>query len=273
MRVSVDNSVYALSIFSNAFAAPLRGGAVHAQMTYDKYIVRAVLACLVDILLQLLVQLITGFILAEAVNILALLILEEGRRGGCQAFRCARTHKGYLGILILHNFVARQNLLIVACINKICTVVACTLQRHQLHEAVHAVVKFMVTGNAEVIAQIIHNIDNSQATGQLADRCTLNSIACIHQRYVRRSCQSILFNLRQAVKADIIINTAMYIVSVQNNNVMLQCPRHQRSGNSHRRSHQKQRCFFQEFFHIHHFLPSLYLHYTLKKAKAPYPKG
>lgn len=46
-------------------------------MTYDKYIVRAVLACLVDILLQLLVQFITGFILAEAVNILALLIWKK----------------------------------------------------------------------------------------------------------------------------------------------------------------------------------------------------
>ena len=256
MRMAVDNSVYALSIFSNAFAAPLRSSAVHAQMTYDKYIVRAVLACLVDILLQLLVQLITGFILAEAVNILALLILEEGRRGGCQAFRCARTHKGYLGILILHNFVARQNLLVVACINKICAVIACTLQRHKLQEAVHAIVKFMVTGNAEVITQIIHNIDNCQTTGQLADRCALNSIACIHQRYVRRSCQSILFNLRQTGKTDIIINTAMDIISMQNNNVMLQRPRHQRSRNSHRCSHQKQRCFFPELLHIHHFLPA-----------------
>ena len=273
MRVSVDNSVYALSIFRNAFAAPLRSSAVHAQMTYDKYIARAVLACLINILLQLLVQLITGFILAEAVNILALLILEEGRRRGCQAFRCARTHKCHLGILILHNFVARQNLLVVACINKICAVIACTLQRHQLFEAVHAVVKFMVTGNAEVIAKIIHNVDNCQTTGQLTNRCALNSIACIHQRHVRRSCQGILFNLRQTGKADIIINTAMDIISMQNNNVVLQRPRHQRSGNSHRCSHQKQRCFFQEFFHIHHFLPSLYLHYTLKKTKAPYPKG
>ena len=237
MRVSVDNSVYALSIFRNVFAAPLRGSAVHAQMTYDKYIVRAVLARLINILLQLFVQLAAALILTEAINILSLLILEEGRRRGCQAFRCARTHKGYLGILILHNFVARQNLLIVACINKICTVVACTLQRHQLQEAVHAVVKFMVAGNAEVIAQIIHNIDNCQTTGQLADRCALNSIACIHQRHVRRSCQGILFNLRQTGKADIIINTAMDIISMQNNNVVLQRPRHQRSGNSHRRSH------------------------------------
>ena len=254
--MSVNNSVYALSIFSNAFAAPLRRSTVHPQMTYDKYVVSAILACLVDILLQLLIQLITALILAEAVNILSLLILEEGRRRGCQAFRCACTYKGHLGILILHNFVARQNLLIVACINKVCAVVACTLQRHQLHEAVHAVVKFMVTGNAEVIAQIIHNIDNCQTAGQLADRCALNSIACIHQRYVRRSCQGILFNLRQTGKTDIIINTAMDIISMQNNNVMLQRPRHQRSGNSHRCSHQKQRCFFPELFHIHHFLPA-----------------
>ena len=237
MRVSVDNSIYALSVFSNVFAVPLRGSAVHAQMANDKYIVRAFFARLINILLQLFVQLAAALILTEAINILSLLILEEGRRRGCQAFRCARTHKGYLGILILHNFVARQNLLIVACINKICTVVACTLQRHQLQEAVHAVVKFMVAGNAEVIAQIIHNIDNCQTTGQLADRCALNSIACIHQRHVRRSCQGILFNLRQTGKADIIINTAMDIISMQNNNVVLQRPRHQRSGNSHRRSH------------------------------------
>lgn len=115
-------------------------------------------------------------------------ILEEGWRRGCQAFRCTCTDKGYFSILILHNLVAGQNLLIVASVNKVSAVVACTLQRRQLHEAVHAIVKFMVTGNAEVVAQIIHNADNSQATGQLTDRCTLDSITCIYQRYVRRSC-------------------------------------------------------------------------------------
>ena len=206
-------------------------------MAYDEYIICAFLASFINILLQLLVQLIAALIFAEAIDILSLLILEEGRRRGRQAFRCACADKGYLGILVLHNLVARQNLLVVACINKISAVVACTLQRHQLQEALHAIVKFMVAGNAEIIAQIIHDADNSQATGKLTNRCALNGITCINQCYVRRSGQGIAFNLRQAVKADIIINTTMDIISMQNNNVMLQCPRHQRSRNRHRRSH------------------------------------
>ena len=201
MRMTVNDAVYAGRVLGDIFTAPLRRRAVHAQMPNYKDIICALLAGRVDIFLQLLIKLL---------------------------------HEGYLLILKLHQLIAGQHLLFRAQIHKVRAVIACLLLRHQLQEACHAIIKFMVAGNAEVIAYCVHNVHYGLACRQLAQRSALNRIACIHQRHVRRLCQRILFQLRQTGKANVIVHAAVNVIRMQNHNIMLQRPSQQRSGKRHR---------------------------------------
>ena len=234
MRMTVNDAVYAGRVLGDIFTAPLRRRAVHAQMPNYKDIICALLAGSVDIFLQLLIKLLAARILAEAVNIFSLSILEKSRRRGGQSLRRRCTDEGHLLILKLHQLIAGQHLLFRAQIHKVRAVIASLLLRHQLQEACHAIIKFMVAGNAEVIAYCVHNVHYGLACRQLAQRSALNRIACIHQRHVRRLCQRILFQLRQTGKANVIVHAAVNVIRMQNHNIMLQRPSQQRSGKRHR---------------------------------------
>ena len=82
------------------------------------------------------------------------------------------------------------------------------------------VVKFMVAEGSEVIAELVHDIDQIFALGQRADDVALHGVAAVDERdVVVRRLHLLLIRGKTGV-ADVVIDGAVHVVGVQDHNVV-----------------------------------------------------
>ena len=211
--MSINNNVDTANIFCYCFATPIRSRASHPQVSNQYYIIGALLAYLVHSFLQASIQSLTTFILAKAVNIIAISILEKGWRTAGQSFRRGRTNKSNLCFTKVHYFVSWQNCFAIS-IQQITAMVTASKLVLQFQETLHSIIKFMITRDGKIITNSIHQTGEHFPIGQLADGRSLNSITCINQGNVRCLRQHILFILGNSCQALVIIYGAVDIVGI-----------------------------------------------------------
>ena len=90
----------------------------------------------------------------------------------------------------------------------------------QLQEARHTVIEFMVAGNDEIIAHGIHDLYDGFAGRQLAERRALNCVAGIYQSHGMSLFLQIFFVLGYFINPQIVGNTAVNIISVQDDDFL-----------------------------------------------------
>ena len=223
MRVPVNKGVYVIGIGSNRAAGPAGNGTVCSQMAYDKYIVRAFLARIIDSFLNRLVNLFTGGIFREPVNKFPVFILEIFRGGGNQCFRRGNPYKSNSLVAKRNDLIRFQNQLTRLDVGKVAGIITAFHPGSQLQETVHIVIEFMITGNRKIIPGCVHDLYDGLPSGQFADRRSLDRVAGIHQRHGIALFLQIFFVLGYFIDPQIVGNTAVNIIGVQDDDLLAGC--------------------------------------------------
>ena len=172
VAVAVDHSVHAAHMRDHFRCRPGRGLLVDAQVTHQDHVVRAIGSRRVDRSLGRGVQTLAGAVLAEAVNVLARLVLEVDRRGLGQRLGRANAHDGHLLAVRLKDLVGVQHGsggLAVHVVHEVRRHVGIIGFLHVREEARHGVVELVVAGHRHVIAHEVHDVDDVAAFAQSAD--------------------------------------------------------------------------------------------------------
>lgn len=83
----------------------------------------------------------------------------------------------------------------------------------------------MISRHSKIISNLIHDINQITAVRQCSDRRSLDRVACIHQCHIGRLHLHLPLVKSQSGVTDIIINTAMHIIGVENYNILRRdCP-------------------------------------------------
>ena len=155
--VTVQQRVDTRCIFDNICRGPRRARSVRAEVCDCDNIVSARLLCSVNSALYSLVQLVTGLVVAEVIDIVSELILEIGRGGLYQGLRGADAGKCNLLAAVSHHLIGIKHKLVA--FHEVCGHISCFHLRYDdIEELIHAIVEFMVARNDNVIANFVHDI-------------------------------------------------------------------------------------------------------------------
>ncbi len=244
MRMCIDDGIDALDMGSNLRRTPFLRDIRFTEMCQQDHIIRVLLACGIDAVLHTLIQRIVLFL--ETVDIDAVLILEKYRRGFGKRLRCRHTDKGNLLVAGFQDFIGIKNRLLFRQISDIAADIAAFELLAALKQRICAKFKFMIAGDADIIADCIHERDDILALRQRTDRSALDGITRIHEEYMLILCLQLALVERKSVIADIVIHCTMNVVRIQDHDVIrsgavcqrkLLRQRQHRDGN-HRRSRQ-----------------------------------
>ena len=163
------------------------------------------------------VELIARFILHEAVDEVARIVLEVDGRGGGNRVRGSHADKGDFHAVKFLDDVRRENQLIAA--GEVCGDVGEIRLLGQFEEVLHAVIKFMIAGDGDVVADRVHQLDDSASLGQRADGFALNRVAIIDKHHMVVCLQAVA-HIRHTRVAPALVNAAVDVTGKEHHNVL-----------------------------------------------------
>ena len=90
----------------------------------------------------------------------------------------------------------------------------------EFHHLIHAVVKIVISGNRDVVSEIIHQTDDGFAFGQGSENISLGGIAVIDEK----GGDSLFFegfpHLAKADNPESIVDAAVNIAGIENHNIL-----------------------------------------------------
>ena len=183
--VAVDEGVEAGGMGDDLFTGPRRRGGVHAQMAETDDVRCAKELCLVDGLLDRIVQLLAVVAAEDIIDILGLAGVHEiGRGGFCEGLRGGDAHKGDAGTADGEHLDGGQHLQAGAQIDPVAGDVGEVGFLHDRLGAGHAVVEFMVAGGGQIVARLVHQLDDGLAIVHGAIGGALNVVTGVHEQDV-----------------------------------------------------------------------------------------
>ena len=209
MAVSVQEHVDSRRVADHIRIGPGLALRFISQMSHDKYIIRAFSPGIIHCCLYGIVHTFSGIILQEAVDEIALFILEILRRGGRQCLRCCHTDKGNLDIIELLDDVRVKDqfsffIEVAADVGELCHLC-------QFQETVHAIIKLMIAGDRDLISHFIHQFDAFFTGRHCSQGFTLYGVSVIHEYDVIPGRFHLLFDGLQANVAKSLINSAVHV--------------------------------------------------------------
>ena len=122
--------------------------------------------------------------LAEAVDVVALGVLEVGGGGLGEGLGGVDAHVAHAHVTVVNHLVGVQNGIPLQVGEVAAQVGVLRLLLGQGQEVVHTVVELMVAGDGEIIANLVHDVHDVGPLGQGADGAALDGVARIHQGHV-----------------------------------------------------------------------------------------
>ena len=217
--VAVDERIEADGVLDDLTAGPGRGGAVHAQVAQadDKV---GVQPCLVDGLLDGVVELLAVVAAVDAVDVLVLAGVHEVGGGGLgDGLGGGHTDEGQDAAAAeevldggQHLFAGAQVLEVAADVGEVGLFV------DDLQDAVHAVVELVVAQSGQVIAGGVHQLDDGGALVHGAIGGALDVVAGVQQQDVHAG---VLVALLEGLDGGVgqlrslVVDVGVYVVGVQ----------------------------------------------------------
>ena len=166
------------------------------------------------------VELFAGLILHEAIDEVAVFVLEILGRGGGDGLGSGDTHKGDLHTIeFLHEIGGKHQLAVLI---EVGADVGEAGFFRQLQEPIHTVVKLMVAGDGQVVAHGVHQVNERLAGGHGADGLSLDGIAVVHQNHIVASLFHALTDGRKPGIAEPLVNAAVYVAGKENHHILLE---------------------------------------------------
>ena len=191
-----------------------------AQMGQRHHESRALGAGVVHGLLHRVVQALAGLVLEEAVDEVAVFILEVLGGGGGQGLGSADAHEGDLhAVEFLDNI--RSELQFAALV-EVAADIGEIGHLGQFEEALHAVVELMVAHGGDIVAHGVHQLDVRFAGGHGPDRFALNGVAVVHQQHMIASVFVRVPYHGQTGVAEVALNAAMHVTGEEHHHVLLE---------------------------------------------------
>ena len=184
--VAVDEHVDAGGVGDHGLGGPHIGGALVAQVAQGHHVVGAVGHGGVHGLLHSGVEVSALVALAEAVDILALLVLEVGGGGLGEGLGGVNAHVAHAHVAVVHDLIGVQNGLPLQVGEVAAQIGVLRLLLSQGQEVVHTIVELVVAGDGQVIAHLVHDVHDVGPLGQGADGAALDGVARVHQGHVLR---------------------------------------------------------------------------------------
>ena len=210
--MAVDEGVKAGGVGNDFLAHPGGGLLVDAEMAEADDIIGARGLGRIDGLLHRIVEVSAVVALAEAIDVIAVGILEVGRGGLGKGLRRADADKRDLHALDLEDLISVEVGLAVLA-GEVCGDIGILRQvLGNVQELIHAIVELMVAGNGSIVLEVVHDVDDVLALGERADHAALNMVARIHEQ---------IRALVQRCDLGILLVVAVNIVGVQNGDVFL----------------------------------------------------
>ncbi|MPM74295.1 hypothetical protein SDC9_121281 [bioreactor metagenome] len=196
------------------------------------------------------IQLLAVVAAAEAVDILAGIILEIGGGRLGDGLGSVDAHIGHLGVAVSNHLVGVEHGLARPQVHEVAADVAALHLLGEIQELIHAVVKFVVAGDGHVIAHLVHDVHDVFALGQRTQSRALHGVAHIGQSHIVGGLEHLGLVGGKARVADAVVHAAVDVVGVQNHDVALihrsgvggKTDRGQR--HRHDRSQQQGNCLF-----------------------------
>ena len=246
MAVSVDESIQAGHVGNDLGAGPGAGGSIHTQVTQGNDLGSALGLGCVDGLLHIGVQRCAVGAAGNAVDVVAVFILEVSRGGLGEGFGGGNADDGYLLAAHFKNLVAVQHILPSdsgGFVVEVAGEVGEACPAPEVLAALHAVVKLVVTQGSRIIACCIHKVYDGLALVHGAVGGALGVVARIHQQDIFILGFHFCFQRRHGIVAHIPIDVGMHIVGVKDDDVLrvgsrCSCRSHQ----SHHKDQSQQHC-------------------------------
>ena len=222
VAVSVDESVQAGHIGNHLGAGPGAGRGIQAQVAQANDLGSAFGLGCVDGLLHIGVEGCTVGTAGNAVDVVAVFILEVSRGGLGEGLGGSDAHDGYLLGTKVKNLVAVQHILPShACgfVVEVAGEVGEVCPGTEVDTALHAVVKLVVTQGRRIIACCVHQADDGLALVHRAVGGALGVVARIHQQHIFILGLHFCFQRRHGIVAHIPIDVGMHIVGVKDDDV------------------------------------------------------
>ena len=163
------------------------------------------------------VELIARFILHEAVDEVAFLVLEVDGRGGGNRVRGSHADKSDFHAVKFLDDVGRENQRIAA--GEVRGDVGEIRLLGQFEEVLHAVIKFMIAGDGDVVADRVHQLNDGASLGQCADGFALNRVAIIDKHHMVVCLQAVA-HIRHTRVAPALVNAAVDVTGKEHHNVL-----------------------------------------------------
>ena len=247
--VTVDEGVKAGGVGNDFLAHPGGGLLVDAEMAEADDIIGARGLGRVDGLLHRIVEVSAVIALAEAIDVIAVGILEVGRGGLGKGLRRADADERDLHALDLEHLVSVEVGLAVLTgeVGGEIRVLGQILGNVQ--ELIHAVIELMVAGNGRIVLEVVHDVNDVLALGERTDDIALNVVARIHEQ---------IRVLVQRCDLGIGLIAAVDVVGVQDGDIFLGCGGVDRHGQreDHRQCQQQGQKLAHSFFPPENFCRS-----------------
>ena len=220
MAVAVDERVKAAHIRDDFGSGPRLGLLIDAHMADCDDVIRAFSLRRVDRCLYRSIDAFAGRILAEAVDVFGVIFVHEVRRGGLgDGFRRGDTDECDLLAVRFEDLVGVQSMFICPKIHEVCGNVRIVCHADELEHTGHAVVKFVVAERCEVVADLVHDLDDRFAAGEGADRAALYVVARVNEDDFVACFLKRLLQACNACIAPTVADAAMYVVREQNDRI------------------------------------------------------
>ena len=245
--MSVNDSINAGKLLHDLLCAPALSYICFSKVRQQYHIVSALVQRTVHSILEKLVQVSR---LTETVYVLTLVILKIDRCGTERGLRCDSPHKGYPLIAGIKYLVWFEQKFTCFRIVEVRTDIPAVQLLGPDHKLGHSVIELVVADGSRIISHSIHYPRNIRALGNRTYRRTLDSVTCVNEQdifvFLLHQCKSVI--------ADIVINTAVNIVSIENDNIITLTSVFGIYGNLQRcQRHRKRCCTYNDFQKSFHF--------------------
>ena len=217
MAVAVKEGVDAGGVGDHIGVGVGRAGRLVAKVRHGDDVVRALGDGRVHGGLHGGIELFARLILHEAVDEVALVVLEVLGGGGGDGLGSGDAHEGNLHALDLLDHIGVEHQLAV--LVEVGADVGEVGHFRQLQETVHAIVEFVVAGDGHVVAHGVHQADDGFACGHGADGLALDGVAVVHQQHMAGFLQRVTHG-GQAGIAEALVDAAVHVAGEEHDNVL-----------------------------------------------------
>ena len=222
MSVPVNQQIGSLDIGNKCFGGPFVP-IIHflAQMRENDDIIGTFLAGLVYGCLHILVHGLAYGIPIKAVSLFFVSVMECGHRNLDQRLRCGYAHISNFLLAVFDDLIRREHQISGLEVSEVGGDIAAVKHLGELGELLHSVVELVVAGNSHIIAGHVQDSDDILALRECSDYIPLDSVARINQSDIGILLQKLLFIGGKLGVSDIIVHTAVNIVCVEDDNVLI----------------------------------------------------